>query len=62
MSYIAQAPTTQPPTVYIPPIAPKKARLSGEAQSLFWLSIVMNIGAIAITLYAAWKEGWLSTT
>jgi len=58
MSYVAQAPTTQP-TLYIPP-ASKKARLSGEAQSLFWLAILFDIGAIAVTLYAAWKEGWLS--
>lgn len=36
------------------------ARLSGEAKSLFWIAILFDIGAIAVTLYAAWKEGWLS--
>lgn len=38
---------------------PRKAKLSADAKTMLWLAVALNIGAIAVTLYAAWKEGWL---
>jgi len=38
----------------------RKAKLSSNPQSqgLIWLAVALGVGAVAVTVYVAWKENW----
>jgi len=39
----------------------RRAKVSSNAQSqgLIWLAVVLGAGAVAVTVYVAWKENWI---